>query len=87
MKPTVHPSTTRVLKPPKDWNHEAMGVCDDLAITDTQTPHGLPQILSFWRPTTEELQLLQSGGAIVMSIIAVSIPPVSLAVVPAWPVT
>jgi len=48
-----------------------------LHITDGQNP---PTMLSFWQPNKEELELLNAGHGIILSIMGNSHPPVMLEV-------
>lgn len=80
MDRTQHPSNNAVLGAPKGWNQAEMP-CNALPITRTDID-GRPAIVSFWRPTAEELQQLASGAFVALWIVGASMPPVSLTVEP-----
>lgn len=52
--------------------------CDTLPATMTTEPEVI--IASFWRPTEEELQVLNAGGSVVLHIFGTAHPPVALGV-------
>ncbi len=61
--------------PPDGWNEEVDGPCGDLwAYQDDNS------ISSVWKPNAEELAALNDGGAIILTIIQSSQPPVSMRV-------
>jgi len=51
-----------------------------LPITKTQA-EGQPAIVSFWKPTPEELMTLNGGGVVSMLVMGESMPVVALAAV------
>lgn len=57
-----------------------MDNCDSLPATMTTEPEII--IASFWRPTEEELALLNKGGSVVLHVWGTAHPPVALGVVP-----
>ena len=80
MDPTTHPSNTRRLGVPKDWD-QSKGSCVPLEITDSMLC-GVPCVVSFWRPTPHELEQLGAGASVSLWIAGTSMPPVSVAVEP-----
>lgn len=62
-----HPQTTRELGKPLNWNEETHGPCDTLPIVDVAFD-GLGAMCSFWKPSVEELETLNKGGSIQMSV-------------------
>jgi len=54
--------------------------CDTMPATMTTEPEVI--IASFWRPTEEELQVLNAGGSVVLHIFGTAHPPVALGVTP-----
>lgn len=76
MRPIQHPSNNRVLGAPKDWDQKT-NECTALAITDAIID-GLECVVSFWMPTKEELQLLNAGYPIALSVVGGTMPPVML---------
>lgn len=72
-----------ILKPANTTRILAEGQDEYLAlpIIDSQTPEGVPIMLSCHRPTEEELKALNNGGYIVLGIHGTLHPPVCLYVV------
>lgn len=81
MTPATHPSNTRTLGAPKDWDH-SKGACSALPITDS-TLCGIPCAVSFWRPSPAELELLNTGGSVSLWVTGQNMPPVAVEVEPA----
>lgn len=65
----------RLLGPPADWLPELDGECGHLAIRDTMCG-GNRALVSAWKPTTEELEILKAGGCITLYIIGQGSHPV-----------
>lgn len=80
MNRTQHPSNNDVLGAPKGWDQSEIP-CDALPITRTEV-EGSPVIVSFWRPTGEDLAALQAGGTVALWVFGRGMPPVSLGVEP-----
>ena len=76
-----HPTNNAVLGAPKDWNQAELP-CSALPITRTQV-EGMDAVVSYWKPTAEELAVLAAGGSIELAVLGVTMPPVMLAVDPA----
>lgn len=76
--------TTRRLKAPPDWDEEKNGKCDTLPITDA-VHNGLPCVMSFWKPTAEELAHLNANGQLMLQIVGKSMPPVIVGVIELHP--
>jgi hypothetical protein len=53
----------RIYKAPADWNDSVNGPCADLPVKRTDD-----FAISRWQPSYEELQTLNSGGAIEIAI-------------------
>ncbi len=66
---------THFLGAPKNWRPEANGQCSHLAVRVVED--NVWQ--SAWEPTPRELELLNAGGAVVLSIVGGQ-PPVALSV-------
>lgn len=81
MQKIQHPSNNCVLGAPAGWDQAELP-CGALPITRTHVGD-LPVVASYWRPDAEELALLNAGGAIVLQVLGVTMPPVSLSVDPA----
>jgi hypothetical protein len=54
---------------------------DALAITRTECA-GLPALVSYWKPSANELAILASGGSIALWVVGSTMPLVMLAVDP-----
>jgi hypothetical protein len=65
----------RMLGPPGDWIAELDGECGHLAIRDTMF-QGNRALISAWKPTPQELDILKAGGCITLYIIGQSTHPV-----------
>ncbi|MBA4343242.1 MAG: hypothetical protein C0423_13985 [Methylibium sp.] len=77
MNPTQHSTNNLVLGAPPGWD-QTQTYCSALPVTRAVTPEGQPLVLSFWRPSAEELQLLNSGGLVALSVYGNTMPPVWL---------
>lgn len=60
---------------PKGWEDEQ---CGDLHVCQTQYADGTPLIVSYWKPSYEDLQALNNGGGIYLMITTNVQPPVCL---------
>lgn len=80
MRATQHTSNTRVLGAPAGWDQKELP-CNAIAVTDAEV-NGVPVVMTFWRPTAEELALLNAGGLVSLSIVGRTMPPVALLVEP-----
>lgn len=78
MNHTRHPSNTRVLNAPLNWNHDQLPV-DALAITDHHFD-GVPCVSSFWQPDADEMAALNQGSMVMLTVVGGTMPPVALAV-------
>ncbi len=78
MQRTQHPSNNSVLGAPEGWDQKELP-CGALPITRTECD-GFPAVVSFWRPTAEELAQLSAGGTVALWVIGSTMPPVSLTV-------
>jgi hypothetical protein len=73
-----HPSNNAVLGAPAGWGQKELP-CSALPITRTEC-EGIPAVVSFWKPTVEELAQLNAGGSVALWVIGQTMPPVSLTV-------
>ena len=80
MNRTQHPSNNGVLGAPAGWDQENV-TCNALPITRTEWD-GIPAIVSFWRPSAEELKALNEGQMIALWVAGLGMPPVALTVTP-----
>lgn len=73
-----------LLGKPKDWDDARDGICHSLSVRgEIHGERKMIKLVSTWKPSQEELILLNIGGAIELSILSPSQPPVALrAVVP-----
>lgn len=76
-----HPSNNAVLGAPAGWDQGELP-CSALSITRV-TYDGINAVMSYWKPTAEELAMLNAGGSVALSVIGTSMPPVMLEVDPA----
>lgn len=80
MNRVQHPSNNAVLGAPADWDQKALP-CDALPVTRGDVD-GIPVVVSYWRPTAQELAALNAGQHIALSVVGPSMPPVALSVAP-----
>ncbi len=73
-----HPTTNHEFGTPNVWDHSNVP-CDTLPVTLT-TCEDLPAILSYWKPTPNELFMLRNGASVCLTILGTSMPPVILTV-------
>lgn len=64
---------THVLEAPQGWDHKERGECGCLPIMARDG-----YLTSVWRPSADELTMLNSGGGIVLHIAANAHPVVAL---------
>lgn len=76
MQPIEHSTNNVKMLKPKDWDESTQGPCLDLKATV------LPNCLvSFWKPSPEELEVLNANGSIALFIHGQQMPPVWVDVV------
>ncbi|MBY0238474.1 MAG: hypothetical protein K2X55_04095 [Burkholderiaceae bacterium] len=80
MQKIQHPSNNAVLGAPAGWDQGHVP-CSALPITRTEVD-GMPTVVSFWRPTAEELAVLNAGGSVALWVAGTSMPPVMVEVDP-----
>lgn len=76
MNSVQHSSNNAVLGAPADWDQAELP-CGALPITHTHVGD-LPTVVSYWRPSVEELAALNGGGAIRLWVVGATMPPVML---------
>lgn len=76
MIPVRIAGTTHTMKAPKNWDEQKDGKCVDLHV---RVEDGC--CLSAWEPTPAELEMLNRGGKVVLSVVGGQ-PPVWLSVEP-----
>lgn len=74
MNPTQHPSNNKVFGAPEGWDQQTMP-CQALPVT-VQLVDDQPCIVSYWRPTADELAQLVAGGLVGLHIYGRGMPPV-----------
>lgn len=78
MRPAQHTSNNDVLGAPKG---ETIDECQALPITRVVWPdHHVQGVVSYWRPTPDELRLLKGGAMVRVSVIGRTHPPLALGV-------
>ncbi len=73
-----HPSNNAVLGAPQGWDQSSLP-CNALPITRTEWD-GVPAVVSFWKPTKEEIDALKDGQPVALWVAGSSMPPVALMV-------
>jgi hypothetical protein len=73
MKAVEFVGQTTVLGPPPGWDNSRNGPCGGLPVM----AHG-GRLLSCWRPSAEELEMLNAGGHVVLAVVGEMHPPVSV---------
>lgn len=73
-----HPSNNDVLGVPSGWDQKTLP-CGALSITRTDWG-GVPAVVSFWKPTPEEIEAIRSGQPVMLWVAGSSMPPVALMV-------
>ena len=70
MEPLIHPSNNTVMKAPE-------GYPDCVNLSATRCPvNGVDSVITFWRPTEEELELLNKGGPVALVVYSPVMPMV-----------
>lgn len=78
MNKIQHRSNNGVLGAPGGWNQGELPV-GALPITRSEVG-GVEVVISYWKPTTEELAQLNAGHAVALYVVGKTMPPVQLAV-------
>jgi hypothetical protein len=78
MKKLQHYSNNAVLGAPAGWD-QAHLPRSALAITRTEVD-GMAAVVSYWRPKSDELAMLNAGGSVALHVLGVTMPPVMLSV-------
>jgi hypothetical protein len=80
MRVTQHPTNNRVIGAPKGWDQKEVP-CGAVPVTD-YVHEGLPVVITYWRPTAEEVAALARGEFLQLSVVGTSMPPVAIEVGP-----
>lgn len=75
-----HPSNNGVFGAPDGWDQKQLP-CGALPVTHT-TADSIPAVVSFWKPSPEELAALNAGEHVVLWVIGGGMPPVAIEVRP-----
>lgn len=80
MIPKQHPSNNHVFGAPGGWDQDKLP-CSALPVTLGPTDEGgWAGIMSYWKPTDEELAVLNAGGLVKLTVLGRQHPVVSLGV-------
>lgn len=58
---------------PRNWT-PANGPCGLLPIIYRKDSHGNPECVSAWKPSADELKVLNDGGFVILSVIGWQVP-------------
>lgn len=78
MRKIQHPSNNDVLGAPAGWAQGEIPV-NALPITRT-TVNGVDAVVSYWKPSPEELAALNAGASVSLWVLGGTMPPVALEV-------
>lgn len=76
-----HPTNNHAMQPPAGWNHEAEP-CGALPLTVLPHPTAGAELVSYWKPTADELIDLNSGGLVTLHVLGSGHPIVAMGVSP-----
>ncbi len=77
MDRTQHKTNNGVLAAPPGVSHEQ---CVPISVTHVEFSDGQKGKLTYWKPTTRELELLNKGAAVRLCVLGTSHPMVNLGV-------
>jgi hypothetical protein len=77
MLPVPTKKATHSYGPPPNWVEETMGICGVLSVRVQEGRGGIMESVSTWKPRLEEINYLQEGGSVILTICAKQ-PAVSL---------
>ena len=75
MLPATFPEVNFTFTKPEGWTDDQ---CGDLAVYKGQYNDGMPCIVSKWQPSKEDIEAINRGEGIYLSICSTGMPPVSL---------
>lgn len=76
MTPVMHSTNNRIIGAPADWDHSKVA-CPGLPVTDREM-FGHRVMVSFWKPTEEEIEALKAGAMVALSVVGTVHPPVGM---------
>lgn len=79
MRSVTFKDKTRDLGAPCEWDQSDVP-CNALAIRDVHMGDHVPGMESYWKPSKEELVMLNNGGFVKLTIVGTTHPPVSVEV-------
>lgn len=82
MNPVKIPGANKEFAAPTDWDALRNGECVPLPVLMTVDDEGLMLLQSAWKPDAAELEALNHGSAVVLTIFGHGHPPVSVGVTP-----
>jgi hypothetical protein len=68
MLPTKTRGATHALGAPKNWDEKTMGTCGVLSVRVQGGQGGVTECVSTWKPSLEEINMLQEGGAVILTV-------------------
>jgi hypothetical protein len=77
-----HHTNNAVLGAPAGWDQAELP-CAALPITRINI-EGMAAVVSYWKPSENELAILATGGSAALTLLGVTMPPAMLAVDPEW---
>lgn len=75
MQPSSFPEQNKIYTKPEGWTDEE---CGDLSVWQGNYNNGTPVIISYWKPTPDDMATLNSGGGIYLQVCTSVQPPVLL---------
>lgn len=68
MFPTKTKDATHSYGPPENWDTKTMGPCGTLSVRAQEGRGGIVECISTWVPTLEEINMLQDGGKVILTV-------------------
>lgn len=78
MKPITIEGANFELGAPQGWRNERFGVCEPLSVRIDELEDGLQLLVSAWSPDADELERLNAGAPVVLTIVGRSHPVVAI---------
>lgn len=82
MRPAPILNETASFKRPPDWDESRDGPCGELSVRVEVFGSYAKSFYSNWKPSEEELKLLNNGGVVEIEVVGQGQPPLSVGVVP-----